>query len=84
MEQHADDPAIRRLTAFVGEWSMVAQFDDAPPADSDARVLFEWMPGKRFLVERWEVPTLDPLEMPASGIAVIGADPESGGNFLQH
>jgi hypothetical protein len=84
MEQHADDPAVRRLTALVGEWSMIAEFDGAPPADSGARVLFEWMPGKRFLLERWEVPDLDPLEMPAAGIAVIGADPESEGNFLQH
>jgi hypothetical protein len=84
MEQHGDDPAIRRLTAFVGEWSMVPEFDEAPPADSGARVLFEWMPGERFLLERWEVPALDPVEMPAAGIAVIGADPDSEGNFLQH
>jgi hypothetical protein len=84
VEQHADDPVIRRLTPFVGEWGMVAQFDDAPPADSGARVVFEWMAGQRFLLERWELPALDPRAMPASGIAVIGADPESEGNFLQH
>ena len=84
MEHHADDSPNERLAALVGEWSMVAEFEGAPPADSGARVSFEWMPGKRFLLERWEVPALDPLEMPAAGIAVIGADPESEGNFLQH
>jgi hypothetical protein len=84
MDQHADDSASGRLAALVGEWSMVAGFEGAPPADSGARVSFEWMPGRRFLLERWEVPGLDPLEMPAAGIAVIGTDPESEGNFLQH
>jgi hypothetical protein len=70
MEHHADDP-IGRLEAFVGEWSMVAEFEDIAPSDSGARVVFEWMQGKRFLTERWEVPDLDPLNMPA---AVPGVD----------
>jgi hypothetical protein len=80
MKEHADD----RLAALVGEWRMVAEFKDAPPADAGASVVFEWMPGERFLIERWEVPGLDPLEMPATGLAIIGADPESEGDFLQH
>ena len=84
MEQHADESAIASLAALVGEWQMVAAFEEAPPADSGARVVFEWMPGNRFLLERWEVPGLDPVEMPAAGLAVIGADPESEGGFLQH
>ena len=84
MEQHADESAIASLAALVGAWQMVAEFEEAPPAGSGARVVFEWMPGNRFLLERWEVPGLDPVEMPASGLAVIGADPESEGGFLQH
>ena len=36
MEQHADDSAIVLLAALVGEWSMVAEFEEAPP-DSGAR-----------------------------------------------
>jgi hypothetical protein len=84
MEEQREDPTMRRLTAFVGEWSMVAGFEGAPPGGSAARVVFEWMSGERFLLERWEIPALDPVEMPAAGIAVIGADPESEGNFLQH
>jgi hypothetical protein len=80
MEQHVEDPATRRLAALVGEWSMVAEFKDVPPADVGARVVFEWMPGKRFLIERWEVPVPEAPD----GIAIIGADPESKDNFLQH
>jgi hypothetical protein len=84
MEQQAEDPAISRLAALVGEWSMVAEFKGAPPADAGARVVFEWMRGKRFLIERWEAPNLEPLDAPAAGIAIIGADPDSEGYFLQH
>jgi hypothetical protein len=84
MEQHADGSAITRLAALVGEWSMVPEFQDAPAIDTGARVAFEWMGGGRFLIQRWEVPGLDPLDMPAAGIAIIGADPESQDGFLQH
>jgi hypothetical protein len=80
MAQHAENPAIERLAVFVGEWSMVAQFKDVPSADVGARVVFEWMPGRRFLIQRWEFPV---PEAP-NGIAIIGADPESERNFLQH
>ena len=85
MEQRADgESAIGRLAALVGEWRMESEFEDTPPADSGARVAFEWIPGQRFLLQRWEIPGLDPLAMPAAGIAIIGADPEGAGRFLQH
>jgi hypothetical protein len=45
-----------------------------------ARVGFEWLPGRRFLVERWEVPVPEAPD----GIAIIGVDPDSEGNYLQH
>jgi hypothetical protein len=45
-----------------------------------ARVSFGWLPGKRFLIERWEVPVPEAPD----GIAIIGADPESQGAYLQH
>ncbi len=50
-----------------------------PPVDVRARVTFEWMPGGRFLVERWEVPL---PEVP-DGLAVIGYD-EGWGTYRQH
>jgi hypothetical protein len=80
MAQKAENPALERLAVFVGEWSMVAEFKNVPPSDVGARVVFEWMSGKRFLIQRWEVPVPEAPD----GIAIIGADPESDGNFLQH
>jgi hypothetical protein len=73
------DP-LEPLELFVGEWSLIAAFRDIPPADAGARVTFEWLPGKTFLIERWEVPVPEAPD----GIAIIGADPKSEGNYLQH
>jgi len=68
------------LTPLVGEWRLLAAFGDAPPADVGARVTFEWLPGGRFLVQRWEVP----IPEAPDGIAVIGPDPGRAGGYLQH
>lgn len=67
-----DDGGLDALKPFVGEWRMSAAFDDGPPADVGARVVFEWLPGERFLVQRWEVP----IPEAPDGIAIIGADPD--------
>ena len=72
--------SLAALEPFVGEWGIVASFKDTPPADAGARVSFAWLPGKRFLIQRWEVPVPEAPD----GIAIIGADPESEGNYLQH
>jgi hypothetical protein len=80
MEHRVDNPALARLAVLVGEWRIVPRFKDAPPADIGGRVVFEWMPGMRFLIQRWEVPVPEAPD----GLAVIGADPESDGSFLQH
>jgi hypothetical protein len=68
------------LEQFVGEWSLRATFQNLPPTDVGARATFAWLPGKQFLIQRWEVP----LPEAPDGIAIIGADPESEGDFLQH
>ena len=73
---HGDDI----LEPFVGEWSLRATFPDMPSTDAGARATFEWLPGKQFLIQRWEAPVPEAPD----GIAIIGADPESEGNFLQH
>ena len=50
-----------------------------PPWPGEARVTFEWLEGRTFLIERW---TVDLPEAP-DGIAIIGAgdEPET---FRQH
>jgi hypothetical protein len=73
------NPALAALDLFVGEWSMDARFEGTPAAGGDARVVFEWLEGKQFLVERWTVPAPVP-----DGIAIIGLDPSSEGRYLQH
>ena len=73
------DEPIAGLEPFVGEWTMRAAFPGMEPMDG-GRVTFEWMAGKSFLIERWEVP----VEEAPDGIALIGADPEREGGYLQH
>jgi hypothetical protein len=72
--------SLTTLEPFVGEWSMAATIEGMPPDAGGARVSFEWLPGQRFLVQRWEVP----IPEAPDGIAIIGADPEHEGNYLQH
>jgi hypothetical protein len=67
------------LEALVGEWSLEARFPGAPPSDARGRLVFEWMAGERFLVERWEVPVPEAPD----GLAIIGFD-EGRRTFLQH
>ena len=73
---------MEALEPLVGEWALAARFEGQPTPDVDigARVAFEWMPGGHFLVERWEIP----IPEAPDGIALIGADPEDDGGYLQH
>ena len=75
-----NDDVLKALEPLLGEWRLMAVFKDIPPADIGARVNFEWLPGEQFLIQRWEVPVPEAPD----GIAIIGTDPESGGNYLQH
>jgi hypothetical protein len=74
------DASLRALQPFVGTWRMVAKFKNMPPADVGARATFEWLAGERFLMQRWEVP----IPEAPDGIAMIGADSNSEGHYLQH
>ena len=66
------------LEPFVGEWTMKP---DAPwaPAEAGGSLVFEWMKGRRFLIQRWEIP----IPEAPDGIAIIGFD-EGRGTYLQH
>lgn len=74
------DTALQPLKILIGEWKMMAIFKDIPSADEGARVTFEWLPGKQFLIQRSEIPIPEAPDV----IAIIGPDPESDGNYLQH
>jgi hypothetical protein len=66
------------LDILVGEWSMSASF--TPKADGPhARTSFEWLPGRQFLIQRWEI---EHPEAP-DGIAIIGFDAGKA-TLLQH
>jgi hypothetical protein len=73
---------MKDLEPFVGEWNLEARFEhlEMPEGDSGARVVFEWLTGGQFLVERWEIP----IPEAPDGIAIIGADPDDEGGYLQH
>ena len=72
-----------RLEPLIGEWSlaMVMPGEDTPaqPPDVGARVTFEWMGDKAFVLERWTVP----IPEAPNGLAIIGWD-QGRGTFLQH
>ena len=80
MTASSSDVTPEALAPLVGEWRILVAFENAPRADVGARVSFEWLPGERFLIERWDVPVPEAPD----GIAIIGADPKSEGDFLQH
>jgi hypothetical protein len=75
---------MKRLAPLIGDWDMEAVFPSTLPAagialEGAARTTFEYLPGGRFLIQRWEVPH------PAApdGIAIIGWDAERG-SLVQH
>jgi len=72
-----------RLAPLIGTWSMaIVMPGEERPAevpDIGARVTFEWMGDKAFVIERWTVP----IPEAPDGLAVIGWD-EGRGTFLQH
>jgi hypothetical protein len=79
MDQSARDQALDKLDAFVGEWTMEATPPGGEPWPGEARVSFEWLEGRTWLIERWTI------EMPQApdGIAIIGLGDDPG-TFRQH
>ena len=74
------DRNLSELDPLVGEWTIefIAEWSDETPSDP-ARVTFEWMPGREFLLERWEIPVPEAPD----GLAIIGPNP-NGDGYLQH
>ena len=77
-EAAAESGAImRRLEPLIGEWSMEAAFPGAAPLGG-ASAVFEWILGRRFVVQRTSLP--DPNAPDA--FMLISADQPSG--YKQH
>jgi hypothetical protein len=79
---------LDQLDALVGEWKMEAGPPDGDPWPGEARISFEWLEGRTWMIQRWSI------EMPEApdGIAILGAKdaPASGeesaasGELVQH
>jgi hypothetical protein len=79
MTPTADQKTLEPLDVFVGVWSMVTSFAPNPADAPRARTTFEWLPGRRFLIQQWEVEHPDAPD----GIAIIGFDADKA-TLLQH
>jgi hypothetical protein len=71
---------IEALEALIGEWTMAPRFErfETIP-DVVGHVAFEWMPGRRFVVQRWEVPVPEAPD----GVALLGPHEDRDG-LVQH
>ena len=79
MEAGSSHERVEDLEVFVGTWRITASLapEGAPPPLAETS--FEWLEGRRFLVQRWHVDYPDAPD----GIAIIGFDDERA-TFLQH
>jgi hypothetical protein len=71
--------SLDALEPFVGQWNMAAGFAPTTAGAPRAITTFEWLSGRRFLVQRWEV---DHPDAP-NGIAIIGFDSDTN-TYVQH
>jgi hypothetical protein len=67
------------LELLVGRWDMTPAFAAGEGTSPFAVTTFEWLEGRRFLIQRW---TVDHPDAP-DGIAVIGSDPATS-CYVQH
>ena len=73
--------SLEALEPFVGEWSILASFGDEPRrGHRRARAPSSGFRGDSSSIERWAIPVPEAPD----GIAIIGADPDSDGAYLQH
>jgi hypothetical protein len=79
MTEATSQQPLEPLDVFVGEWSMTTSLAPNPADAPRARTTFEWLPGRRFLIQRWKVEHPDAPD----GIAIIGFDADKA-TYLQH
>lgn len=69
--------ALKRLNVFIGEWTMAATFQGAPPTGPAGRAAFEWVLGGQYLMERSAIPGAP------DSIAIVSIDRDKG-SYMQH
>ena len=74
-----DPDEFDALEPFVGQWRMMPGFVSNPTDAPHALTTFEWLAGRCFLIQRWEVDHPDAPD----GIAIIGVD-SANSAYLQH
>jgi hypothetical protein len=75
-----DGPDVRALEPFIGHWSVAAEFPSGDLGSLRGTTSFEWLLGRRFLVQRAAA------DHPAApdGCMVIAPDARRPGDFVQH
>ena len=77
MENHEANSPDARLEPLIGEWVVEGAHPVDPSMTVRGHAVFEWVDGRRFLVQRW---TIEHPDFP-NGIAILG-EGESG--LAQH
>ena len=77
MSEATVDKALDAFELFVGEWTMIPGFLPNPAEAPGARTTFEWLTGKRFLVQRWEVDHPDARTASPSSASIRPRGPAS-------
>jgi len=71
---------IDALEPLIGEWAIEPRFERVEvPRDASGRTTFEWMPGKRFVIQRWEISVPEAPD----GLALLGPHEDRDG-LVQH
>ena len=71
---------VQPLEPFVGDWSTEADFTASGGARGGGRTSFEWLLGRRFLLQRAEADHPDAPD----GLMVITPADGGVGNYVQH
>ena len=79
MTEQTVPESLDDLELFVGQWRMVAGFASNEADAPRAVTTFNWLSGRRFLIQQWEVDHPDAPD----GIAIIGVA-SGDAPYVQH
>jgi hypothetical protein len=79
MAEPERNPAMERLDAFIGTWTLEAVFPNKPGEVPLGQAVFEWMKGRQLLIERAEMSSPDFPD----ALHVVAYDPATPG-YTRH